>query len=117
MAQQTINIGTAANDGSGDPLRTAFDKCNDNFTEIYNAVTALQSTAAFEDVARSNDSESCDGTVEQVIVYSSPLINAQSPIIVDKNGIGIEVTAFDDDGFTITSLAAGTFGYLTTIQV
>ena len=35
MAQQTINIGSAANDGTGDPLRTAFDKINDNFTEIY----------------------------------------------------------------------------------
>jgi len=36
MAQQTINIGTTANDGTGDPLRTAFDKVNDNFTELYN---------------------------------------------------------------------------------
>jgi hypothetical protein len=36
MAQQTINIGTVANDGTGDPLRTAFDKVNDNFTELYN---------------------------------------------------------------------------------
>jgi len=35
MAQQIINIGTTANDGTGDPLRTAFDKCNDNFTELY----------------------------------------------------------------------------------
>ena len=36
MAKQTINIGSSANDGTGDPLRTAFDKINDNFTEIYN---------------------------------------------------------------------------------
>ena len=35
MARQTINIGTAANDGTGDPLRTAFDKINDNFIELY----------------------------------------------------------------------------------
>ena len=35
MAQQQINIGTTANDGTGDPLRTAFDKTNDNFNEIY----------------------------------------------------------------------------------
>ena len=39
MAQQNINIGSAANDGTGDPLRTAFDKINDNFTEIYGATT------------------------------------------------------------------------------
>ena len=35
MARQTINIGTNANDGTGDPLRTAFDKINDNFLELY----------------------------------------------------------------------------------
>jgi hypothetical protein len=35
MAKQVINIGTTANDGTGDPIRTAFDKVNDNFTELY----------------------------------------------------------------------------------
>ena len=35
MAKQTINIGTTANDGTGDPLRTAFDKANDNFDVSY----------------------------------------------------------------------------------
>lgn len=35
MTQQTINIGTAANDGTGDPLRTAFTKVNENFGDLY----------------------------------------------------------------------------------
>lgn len=35
MAKQTIGIGTSANDGTGDTLRVAFDKVNDNFTELY----------------------------------------------------------------------------------
>ena len=35
MAKQTINLGTSANKGDGDPLRTAFDKINDNFNELY----------------------------------------------------------------------------------
>lgn len=35
MAKQTIGIGAAANDGTGDPLRTAFNKINENFTEVY----------------------------------------------------------------------------------
>lgn len=35
MAQQTINIGTVADDGTGDTYRDAFDKSNDNFDEIY----------------------------------------------------------------------------------
>jgi hypothetical protein len=35
MAKQTVNIGNAANSGDGEPLRTAFDKLNDNFDEVY----------------------------------------------------------------------------------
>lgn len=35
MAKQIIGIGVSANDGTGDPLRTAFDKTNDNFDELY----------------------------------------------------------------------------------
>ena len=39
MAKQAINIGSSANDGTGDPLRTAFDKINDNFDELYGATS------------------------------------------------------------------------------
>ena len=35
MAYQTVNTGSSANDGTGDQLRTAFDKINDNFSEVY----------------------------------------------------------------------------------
>ena len=35
MTQQIINVGTAPNSGTGDPLRTAFIKCNSNFTDLY----------------------------------------------------------------------------------
>lgn len=45
MAQQTIGIGTVANDGTGDPARTAFDKSNQNFTELY-ARSLLSGTTA-----------------------------------------------------------------------
>ena len=46
MAKQTVNIGTSANKGNGDPLRTAFTKINDNFTELYTSVDSLQSSDA-----------------------------------------------------------------------
>lgn len=44
MAQQIINVGGVPNDGAGDPLRDAFIKCNDNFTELYNTggITGIQ---------------------------------------------------------------------------
>ena len=39
MARQTVNIGTSANKGNGDPLRTAFTKINNNFNELYAGTT------------------------------------------------------------------------------
>jgi hypothetical protein len=35
MAQQTLNVGSNANDGTGDNLRVAMQKVNDMFTELY----------------------------------------------------------------------------------
>lgn len=43
MAQQTINIGTVPNDGTGDTIRDSFDKANDNFTELYTTKANLAS--------------------------------------------------------------------------
>lgn len=45
MAIQTINIGTIANDGTGDDLREAFVKVNNNFSELNNK-SPEQTTAA-----------------------------------------------------------------------
>ena len=42
MAKQTVNIGSSANKGDGDPIRTAFTKVNENFTELYDKVTVLE---------------------------------------------------------------------------
>ena len=36
MTRQVINVGATANDGTGDGLRSAYIKCNDNFQELYN---------------------------------------------------------------------------------
>ena len=44
MGKQTINVGTTGNDGTGDDLRTAGNKINDNFTELYADVRTLQIT-------------------------------------------------------------------------
>ena len=57
MAKQTVGLGTTANDGTGDPLRTAFDKINDNFDELYltstitagNNITITGNTLASDD--------------------------------------------------------------------
>ena len=45
MGKQTINVGSAGNDGTGDDLRTAGNKINDNFDELYTDVRTLQVTS------------------------------------------------------------------------
>jgi hypothetical protein len=50
MARQAINIGSSANDGTGDPLRTAFDKINDNFVELYGSDNDINTLDANLDV-------------------------------------------------------------------
>ena len=40
MAKQIINIGSTANDGTGDPIRTAFQKAMSNFDELYTGSTS-----------------------------------------------------------------------------
>lgn len=39
--RQVINIGARPRDGTGDTVRAAFDKANQNFTELYGASTAF----------------------------------------------------------------------------
>jgi len=50
MTQKSINLGTA-DQGNGDPLRVAFGKVNDNFTELYTALGLIDNSlnlGAFE---------------------------------------------------------------------
>jgi hypothetical protein len=51
MTQRIINIGATANDKSGDPLRTAFNKINENFTELYSLTGVTELTELAQDYA------------------------------------------------------------------
>jgi len=78
VAKQVINIGASANDGSGDPLRNAFDKVNDNFNEIYfNFGTSTTLTSIFD----SNGNLDLYGKPHKVTFYYDTFANltANSP--------------------------------------
>lgn len=66
MAQQSINVGTQANDRQGDPLRVAFQKINSNFTELY-----AQSGAPLVFVAPQSDVDPVNPAPGQL--YYNPL--------------------------------------------
>jgi len=77
MAKLTVNIGTSANDRTGDNLRTAFNKINTNFTELYTALgldDASLNLGAFEftgSVMTTTDSSAI--TIDQQVTVSSDL--------------------------------------------
>lgn len=73
MAKQVIGIGSAANDGTGDTLRDAFDKTNDNFNEVYAddfVTTARIADSAITNALMADDAidsaEIADGAIDTV---------------------------------------------------
>ena len=75
MAQQSINIGATANDGTGDQLRTAFDKVNDNLNEVYTELGG----ASLSNISISGNTISTDDT--------------NGNLTLDPNGTGTIVLA------------------------
>ena len=53
MAINTINVGSTPNDGTGDSIRVAFQKANDNFNFLQTGITDLvANSVVVNDVAR-----------------------------------------------------------------
>jgi hypothetical protein len=107
MAKKIINIGQTANDKSGDPLRTAFSKVNDNFTELYNMGVGGGASVTVGDTPPSSPTEgslwwnSEDGKL--YIDYNSAWIDTSSPsgsATTDRLSNGVHEVVLGSDGFT-----------------
>ena len=99
MAKQTINIGTAANDGTGDPLRDAFDKVNDNFTELYSddagdvgsiiGGTGLEVDSATGDVTVSISDDAVDHDQLSNRYTASSAVTSAAAITIDTSSADV----------------------------
>jgi hypothetical protein len=105
MAKQAINIGTTANDGTGDTVRAAFDKTNDNANELYNLLGDGSTLSITGDVSVSagavtiaNDAVSFE-KVDAEFTTSSAL-SAGATVAVDFDAAQV---------FTLTPNASTTF--------
>ena len=131
MAKQAINIGSSANDGTGDPLRTAFDKINDNFTELYGSTA--EANDLIEDStpqlggdldvngrritsARSNEDiillpNGTGGVVASAIRIAGTTISSDDSSIININeGLVVDGTASVSGAATLSSTLAVTAG-------
>jgi len=90
MAIESINIGNLANDGTGDDLRTAFIKVNNNFTEI----DEMKQTIEIEgnNLGTSPSSEGIFANkIDNVLNFKS--LNAGSGINLSANSTSITIDA------------------------
>lgn len=93
MTQQVINIGATANDGTGDPIRVAFTKCNNNFSELYSKSAAgsnLDITA--NEIAATNSNGNVqlvpNGAGKVVVVDDSITINTSKTPLTSVGATG-----------------------------
>ena len=78
MTKQVVNLGASANDGTGDPIRIAFDRVNDNFNEVYNALGNSQNPIDLFDI---NGALDLNGKPHKVsfLYDTKALVDAVSP--------------------------------------
>ena len=89
MAIQIVNIGTIANDGTGDDLREAFVKVNNNFTEL-NARSTESTTVANLGGAGEGVFGQISGTELQ---FKKIIAGTAITLAADSNAITINSTA------------------------
>jgi len=92
MAQEIINIGAQANDGEGDPLRTAFTKVNNNFTQLF--ATAYNTT---EIVTYGNAAQEIFSISANAFTQGTFQINSVDPATLDSQNITITAAIKDTE--------------------
>jgi len=103
MAQQIINIGTAPNDNTGDPLRTGMTKVNANFTENYTTLAAQVTTNSNQATTNSNQTStntSLDNRITALETFST-VVTSYTPTLTDSGG-----------GATFTGTGTGQYVYI-----
>lgn len=126
MAQQTVNIGSSANKGDGDPLRTAFTKINENFTEVYTDIAALADGNVVTDVKGNvfaEDStllvDAINGTIPAANLSGAlPALDGSALTNIDAANItgslsGVAVSTADITGYGVFTGTEESFATLT----
>lgn len=105
-SQEIINIGALPNDGTGDPLRTAFGKINNNFSTLWNTSTGVSSSTTL-------------GNSPGQVIFESEIANYSSATFVVKtkddgaNSQNINLSAQisnDNNSVTFTAYATTFIG-------
>ena len=101
MAKTAINVGSSANDGTGDPLRTAMQSTNSNFNELYGLLGDGSTLSISGDVTMSAGAVTiANGAVENAMMAANSIDSDQ---YVDGS---IDTAHIADDQITYAKLGA-----------
>lgn len=92
MAQELINIGALPNDGEGDPLRVAFQKINNNFSQLFSTGFAKYKVTTFNDSSNQIIFEA----PANLFTQASFQINSSNPDTNDSQNITINASIRND---------------------
>ena len=116
MSKQTINVGTNQDDGTGDNLRAAFVKVNDNFTEVYNELggTALSNVRFSGNTITTDDTNghlilNPNGTGELQIEASTTVTGSITGTSLQVNGDAVITGTLTAATFTPSSITTSNF--------
>lgn len=85
MALQLINIGSAPNDGTGDPIRTAYAKCNANFLDLYsNQVGGIVPNVYY--VAKNGDDSSAGNALGEAFLTIKRAVQVATAYLTNNPG-------------------------------
>ena len=112
MAQEIINVGAAPNDGQGDPIREAFTKCNDNFTELFgglgssNAISNGNSVVQIS-TANGNISMSVSGTANVAVVTPTGITVSNTVSAANIDAVNLVINNISSDDSTFITIEDG----------
>ena len=89
MAKSIIGVGTTANDGTGDTLRAAGVKINDNFSEIYNALGTGSAITLAPTVTELNYVDGVTSAIQTQLDAKSPTAGSSSVTTLGTIATGV----------------------------
>ena len=78
--QLVIGVGTTANDGSGDPVRTAFQKANTNFTAVFLNILTVSNTVTANTANITTVSNSVGTVAANLTIVSNSLTTVSNSL-------------------------------------
>ncbi len=101
MSKQRINTGSGLNTGTGDSLRTAMDKINNNFDELYDII-GQDSTGKSIDISGNTISSTFTNTDINISPNGTGDTVIGSDLVVNKIKSDDSTVVTIDDGLSIT---------------